>query len=144
MAEIKNTFLKGKMNQDLDARLIPSGEYREAINLSISRSEGSTVGEFENILGNTVISNLEDTSVDVSDVIVIGYFVDESNNDVYCMATNSVDSNYILKINLSANTTPVILVQGEFLNFNYNYRITGINVIEDFYFGQITITNLGK
>ena len=75
MAEIKNTFLKGKMNQDLDARLIPSGEYREAINLSISRSEGSTVGEFENILGNTVISNLEDTGVDVSDVIVIGYFV---------------------------------------------------------------------
>jgi len=134
MAEIKNTFLKGKMNQDLDARLIPSGEYREAINLSISRSEGSTVGEFENILGNTVISNLEDTGVDVSDVIVIGYFVDESNNDVYCMATNSVDSNYILKINLSANTTPVILVQGEFLNFNYNYRITGINVIEDFLF----------
>lgn len=134
MAEIKNTFLKGKMNQDLDARLIPSGEYREAINLSISRSEGSTVGEFENILGNTVISNLEDTGVDVSDVIVIGYFVDESNNLAYCMATNSVDSNYILKIDLSANTLPVILVQGEFLNFNYNYRITGINVIEDFLF----------
>ena len=134
MAEIKNTFLKGKMNQDLDARLIPSGEYREAINLSISRSEGSTVGEFENILGNTVISNLEDTGVNVTDVIVIGYFVDESNNVVYCMATNSVDSNYILKIDLSVSTLPVILVQGEFLNFNSNYRITGINVIEDFLF----------
>ena len=132
MAEIKNTFLKGKMNQDLDARLIPSGEYREAINLSISRSEGSTVGEFENILGNTVISNLEDTGVGVTDVIVIGYFVDESNNKVYCMATNSVDSNYILRIDLSVSALPVILVQGEFLNFNSNYRITGINVIEDF------------
>ena len=49
MAEIKNTFLKGKMNQDLDSRLLPNGEYREAINLMISRSEGSTVGEFENV-----------------------------------------------------------------------------------------------
>ena len=32
MAEIKNTFLKGKMNQDLDSRIIPNGEYREARN----------------------------------------------------------------------------------------------------------------
>ena len=30
MAEIKNTFLKGKMNQDLDSRIVPNGEYREA------------------------------------------------------------------------------------------------------------------
>ena len=59
MAEIKNTFLKGKMNQDLDSRLLPNGEYREAINLMISRSEGSTVGEFENVLGNTVYSEIE-------------------------------------------------------------------------------------
>jgi hypothetical protein len=63
MAEIKNTFLKGKMNQDLDPRLIPNGEYREATNLSISRSNSDTVGEFENMLGNVVLSNLEDTGV---------------------------------------------------------------------------------
>ena len=47
MAQIKNTFLKGKMNQDLDSRILPEGEYREAINLLISRSEGNTVGEFK-------------------------------------------------------------------------------------------------
>ena len=58
MPEIKNTFLKGKMNQDIDSRLLPNGEYREAINLMISRSEGSTVGEFENLLGNTKIKDL--------------------------------------------------------------------------------------
>ena len=37
MADIKNTFLKGKMNKDLDDRLIPNGEYREAINLNITK-----------------------------------------------------------------------------------------------------------
>ena len=52
MPEIKNTFLKSKMNKDLDDRLIPNGEYRDAQNLQISRSEGSSVGEFENIPGN--------------------------------------------------------------------------------------------
>ena len=29
MAEIKNTFLKGKMNQDLDPRIIPNGQQED-------------------------------------------------------------------------------------------------------------------
>ena len=28
--EIKNTFLKSKMNKDLDDRILPNGEYRDA------------------------------------------------------------------------------------------------------------------
>jgi len=46
------------MNKDLDDRLIPNGEYRDAQNLQISRSEGSSVGEFENIPGNSEVGNL--------------------------------------------------------------------------------------
>ena len=57
MAEIKNNFIKAKMNKDLDDRLVPPGEYRNAQNISISRSEGSDVGALENILGNSVISS---------------------------------------------------------------------------------------
>jgi len=53
MPQITNTFLKSKMNKDLDSRILPNGEYRDARNLQISRSQGSEVGEFENILGNT-------------------------------------------------------------------------------------------
>ena len=59
MPEIKNTFLKSKMNKDLDSRLIPNGEYRDAQNLSVSKSEGSDVGSLENILGNTIISDIK-------------------------------------------------------------------------------------
>ena len=29
MPEIKNAFIQGKMNKDLDERLIPNGEYRD-------------------------------------------------------------------------------------------------------------------
>ena len=32
MAEVKNAFIKSKMNKDLDSRLLPSGEYRNALN----------------------------------------------------------------------------------------------------------------
>ena len=49
MPEIKNTFLKSKMNKDLDARLLPNGEYRDGQNISISKSEGSDVGALENL-----------------------------------------------------------------------------------------------
>ena len=52
MPEIKNTFVKSKMNKDLDSRLIPNGEYRDGLNISVSTSEGSDVGALENIRRN--------------------------------------------------------------------------------------------
>jgi len=65
MPQITNTFLKSKMNKDLDSRILPNGEYRDARNLQISRSQGSEVGEFENILGNTQFQFTNDTTADI-------------------------------------------------------------------------------
>jgi hypothetical protein len=59
MAKALNTFLKSKMNKDLDARLIPSGEYRNAVNVQISKSEGDSVGSVENVLGNNKVFDFE-------------------------------------------------------------------------------------
>ena len=143
MAEVKNTFLKGKMNQDLDSRIVPNGEYREARNLSISRSEGSTVGEFENVLGNIAISSLTSIGAPATTEI-IGKFIDENSNMAYFMATdwNPGDESrapgtakcYIVSVDLSSTNPPLILVQGSFLNFNQGYIITGINLIENLLF----------
>ena len=58
MPEIKKVFLRGKMNKDLDERLIPDGEYRDASNIQISSTESSDAGTVQNILGNEKISNL--------------------------------------------------------------------------------------
>ena len=52
MPEIKHQFTKGKMNKDLDERLVPNGEYRDAMNIQVSTSEDSDVGTVQNILGN--------------------------------------------------------------------------------------------
>merc|ERR1712214_158799 len=84
MAEIKNTFLQGRMNQDIDARLIPQGEYRAAVNLLISRSEGATVGEFENILGNSELSSTVKGLLNN----IIGVHVDDVKNVIYTFNTN--------------------------------------------------------
>ena len=97
MPEIKNTFLKSKMNKDLDDRLIPNGEYRNAENLQISRSEGSSVGEFENIPGNELVLNgylntgsLKNTTTGVITSYagnVIGQYTDEASGNIFIFST---------------------------------------------------------
>ena len=57
MTEIKHNFTGGKMNKDLDERLVPNGEYRDAMNIQVSTSEDSEVGTIQNILGNKEISS---------------------------------------------------------------------------------------
>ena len=89
MPEIKNNFLKGKMNKDLDDRLIPKGEYREAQNIIISESEGSDVGAVENILGNKIPYNDTLTTGNTgSNTDIIGYVRDVKNNRIIFFITN--------------------------------------------------------
>ena len=57
--EIKNTFLKSKMNKDLDDRILPNGEYRDARNISVGRSEDNDVGALENVIGNLLMATTD-------------------------------------------------------------------------------------
>ena len=52
MPEIKNNFIQGKMNKDLDDRLLPNGQYRNAQNIIITKSDDSDVGVLQNVKGN--------------------------------------------------------------------------------------------
>ena len=139
MAEVKNAFIKSKMNKDLDARLIPQGEYRDAVNIQVSKSEGDDVGALENVLGNfSLFDVVNDTGV--ANLKCIGYFVDNSNSVVYLFFTNNDltsynpnGQNFIYSYNAnSANLT--LLVFGTYLNFSKNNPIIGINLLEDFLF----------
>ena len=56
MPELKNTFTQGRMNKDTDERILPSSEYREALNIGVATSESSDVGAVQNILGNFRLS----------------------------------------------------------------------------------------
>jgi hypothetical protein len=58
MPEIKHHFRAGKMNKDLDERLVPNGEYRDALNVQVATSEGDDVGALQNVLGNQVRSSI--------------------------------------------------------------------------------------
>ena len=54
MPEIKRTFSSSKMNKDVDERLVPAGEYRDAQNIEINTSDGSNVGTVQTLKGNTI------------------------------------------------------------------------------------------
>ena len=57
MAELKHNFTRGRMNKDADERLVPNGEYRDAMNIEVSTSEDSNVGAVQTTLGNTLKSS---------------------------------------------------------------------------------------
>jgi hypothetical protein len=147
MPKIQNSFLRGKMNKDLDERLVPKGEYREAQNILITQSESSDVGAIENIQGNalavpmpTIVGNME----------TIGYYADNLGKKVFWFITDftgddgdirtmsraqSTNTCQILMADLNNTSEEAkIIVQGHFLNFSKNHLITGINLIDDLLF----------
>lgn len=90
MAESKRIFNAGKMNRDLDDRLVPPGEYRDALNVGIGRSEGSDVGAVENLKGNELISGQ-----DAIQGTTIGVVRDPNTNRIYWMTKgDTVDAIY--------------------------------------------------
>jgi hypothetical protein len=77
MAEVKNSFLSSKMNKDLDDRLIPNSQYRDALNISIGKSEQDQIGTVQNVLGNTFIPGAEEEGL-----TCIGFYKDNQNNRI--------------------------------------------------------------
>ena len=126
MPEIKNNFSQGKINQDLDERILPKGQYRDALNIQVSTSEESGVGALQNVLGNTRVENVIGGGWNT-----VGTIADEKNNKLYWLVHNP-NRDAIFEYNLEDNTTvPVIIdTSMEVLKFDGNI-ITGINIVDD-------------
>jgi hypothetical protein len=162
MPEIKQNFTRGKMNKDLDERLIPKGEYREAQNIHISESEGSDVGAIENVLSNEKLTSAFSglgTNVSGEGYEVIGYCKDLAKKRVVYFISNFSNTSFTDDIRnidraLKAgtpgyapfghdsaivlydieNNTQNILVKGPWLNLSKNHLITGAAIVEDLLF----------
>ena len=85
MTEIKTSFLKGKMNKDLDERLLPDGEYRDALNIQVGTSEGSSIGTVQNIAGSVKICDFDFLT---NETRTVGSVSDEKNNAAYWLVRN--------------------------------------------------------
>ena len=147
MAEFKNVFIKSKMNKDLDDRLLPQGEYRDALNIQVSKSESSDVGALENVLGNSKLINFSEITGNTN-VVCVGYLTSEVNSCVFFFLTDNTltnnangkyvqtASNFIVRSTILQGTSiqNTVLVKGAFLNFWEGSPIYGVNLLEDLLF----------
>lgn len=131
----KNVFIKGKMNKDLDERIVPNGEYRDALNVQISTSDGSDIGVMQNVLGNKLAY---DSAINITSGKCIGSAADTENNKIYWfIAGTNVDaiaeydeSTRVVSPVLVSVKTPTVNV----LKFDKSKLITGINIIDGLLF----------
>ena len=138
MPEIKNTFVGGRMNKDLDERIIPKGEYRDAMNIQIGTSEGSDIGTVQNILGNLSVENIVPDKCKC-----VGVVADEKNNKLYWFVKREYSPDHInfeAIIEYSSELGPVpILVDTKVNTADAVLKfpdkiITGINIIDNLLF----------
>ena len=117
MAEIKRTFTAARMNKDLDERLVPNGEYRDAMNIQIRTTDGDAAGTVQNIQGNTPFMYANSSTFGTNKSKVIGSIADEKNNKAYFLVA-APDFN-VTSTSISALTTWIdSIIEVDDLGFN--------------------------
>ena len=85
MPEIKHTFTGAKMNKDIDERLVPNGEYRDAMNIQVRTTDADSSGlgaggVIQNLEGNEAF---EDNVHGGDNVRCVASIADEKNDKAY-------------------------------------------------------------
>ena len=94
MPEIKHTFTTGKMNKDADERIVPNGEYRDALNIQVRTTDGDSnglgdAGAIQNIKGNKRTDAGAYSIVDYNNenrTRIIGSIADEAKDRAFFFA----------------------------------------------------------
>jgi len=130
------------MNKDLDERLVPNGEYRDALNLDIANSEGSNVGALQNVKGNVELRGKADDLngwqanyiEDLSNPVCIGSIRNDIDEKIYWfIASDNVSA--IAELDTTTGYIyPILVDKNNILKFSKDYLITGINILDKFLF----------
>lgn len=129
MGNYRRTFLGGKMNQDLDERVIPEGEYRYAENIEIANSEGSDVGSVQNSFSNKKMTSLALGSFPNT----LGKYECESRDKLYWFVKSNSGC-YLLEWDNNSQSVSYVLKDtrvgaARVLNLSDTHLITGIDKI---------------
>ena len=149
MPKFTRNFTAGKMNKTFDERVVPNGEYIDAMNIRMGSTENSEFGVIENTKGNISLTTLrfQNTLLSV-DARCIGAYEDGSIETIYWFVhdpsfplgnTGKLDLVVSFNTNTFSLTYHVITIDNgggvdTTLNFNPQYLITGVNKIEDLLF----------
>jgi hypothetical protein len=150
MANLTRNFIAGRMNKVVDERLLPDGEYVDAMNVRMGSTENSEVGVISNTKGNTpltALSYINGTPLSVN-ARCIGSIADSANETIYWFihdstfpigATGKLDLIVSYNVYTDVLTYHIVSINdgggvNTTLNFNPAYLITGVDIIEDLLF----------
>jgi len=142
MPDLKNSFLAGIMNKDLDERLVPEGVYRDALNVDIDTADGGNIGAVKNKSGNTLIANVWNVAgfpyPQTTNARTIGAVASEKDGLIYWFVTSDQfdgiyehDTNNGGTVRVLQSNKPNPTYKSK-LNFDKNYIITGVNYVNGF------------
>jgi hypothetical protein len=143
--QITRSLVSGIMNKDLDERLVPNGQYRDALNVTVGTSENAGVGAVANELGNTPVSGLaaaatafSGSAFSLAGAKTIGSIAVPAEFLIFWFV-KAVTGNIIASYNELTGLTSVLVMDtragsANVLNFNVQYLITGVNYISDLLF----------
>lgn len=139
--DIGRDFATGIMNKDFDERLLPNGQYLDALNIIVGSSKNSDVGSVQNVLGNTKIGNTASVlgfPSGLTNARTIGAVSVEQIDCVYWLLSSD-ECDAILELNLLNGTVSRILQSNRLagvtqLGFDLTYVVTGINYISGLLF----------
>ena len=149
MPKFTRNFTAGKMNKTFDERVVPNGEYIDAMNIRMGSTENSEFGVIENTKGNVSLTTLKFQGIPLSvDARCIGAYEDGSIETIYWFVhdpsfplgnTGKLDLVVSFNTNTFSLTYHVITIDNgggvdTTLNFNPQYLITGVNKIENLLF----------
>ena len=111
MPQITQNFSGAKMNKDLDERIVPKGQYRDALNIQISTSDSDAsgignIGTAQNLQGNRMVATTSAT-IDYSGnkSKIIASVADEGNDRAYFFTAAPVPIDGIRSITRTEITT---------------------------------------
>ena len=66
MPIVTTNFIAGRMNKSVDERLLPPGEYVDAMNVRLGSTEATEIGAVENSKGNEQLTTIQYNGVALS------------------------------------------------------------------------------
>ena len=137
--DINTNFIAGRMNKSVDERLIPPGEYKNALNVRLGSTETTDIGAVENSKGNEKLTTLQYGGNPLSvNATCIGAYADAIRETMYWFVhdknPNGTTVNLIVSYNSITAITTYHVVSVVVLNFNPSYLITGVQLVEELLF----------
>jgi hypothetical protein len=148
--KIERSFVRGRMNKSVDERLLPQGEYVDAMNIRLGSTEESEIGAIENARGNELIAEVQYLNQSLSaQAVCLGSLEDSENETIYwcvhdpanAQSTTTGKVDIIVSYNTlnDALTYHVISTDdgggvNTALNFSTTYRVNAMTFIDGLLF----------